>query len=407
MKLTDTAIRNAKPSDHLIKLFDGDGLYLLLSPAGHRGWRFKYYFQGREKLLSFGSYPEITLKVARERRLEARRLVQMGVDPSAQRKAERAGRSDTFELLAREWLEVRRNSLSPKTFENKQERFEAFVFPYIGKRPITQLKAVDILPLLKNIEARGRHETAHRVRSECGNVFRYAVVAGRAERDPTVDLRGALRSGVPRNRPAIVDPARLGELMRAIAGYRGDISTEFALKLLPLTFVRPGELRCAAWDEFNLKGAEWRIPPARMKMRELHVVPLSTQAVALLTDLHLLTGKGYYVFPSIRSKHRPISDNTINAALRRLGFSAGEMVAHGFRSTASTCLNELGWHPDLIELQLAHAERNESRGAYNRAQRLGERRKMMQVWADYLDELRDGKELTSVRSALLSQSSSL
>ena len=387
MNLTDTAIRNAKPAAKPIKLYDGEGLYLLVSPAGHRGWRFKYFFGGKEKLLSFGRYPEITLKVARERRLEARRLVAIGTDPSAERRAERAARADTFELLAREWLEVQKGSLSEKTFLNKQERFEAFVFPYIGKRPIAQLKAVDILPLLKKVEARGRNETAHRVRSECGNVFRYAVVTGRAERDPTVDLRGALASVVRRNRAAIVDPSRLGELMRAISGYRGDISTEFALKLLPLTFVRPGELRGAAWDEFNLKGAEWRIPAARMKMRELHVVPLSTQAVTLLSDLHTLTGKGYYVFPSIRSKDRPISDNTINAALRRLGFSADEMVAHGFRSTASTCLNELGWHPDLIELQLAHAERNESRGAYNRAQRLAERRKMMQAWADYLEEL--------------------
>ena len=387
MKLTDTAIRNSKAGERPIKLFDGEGLYLLVNPSGSRGWRFKYYFQGREKLLSLGPYPEITLKVARDRRLEARRLVEMGTDPSVQRQAERAAQSDTFELLAREWLEVQRGSLSEKTFLNKQERFEAFVFPYIGKRPIAHLKAVDILPLLKKVEARGRNETAHRVRSECGNVFRYAVVTGRAERDPTVDLRGALASVVRRNRAAIVDPSRLGELMRAIAGYRGDVSTEYALKLLPLTFVRPGELRGAAWEEFNLQGAEWRIPAARMKMRELHIVPLSTQAVALLSDLHTLTGKGYYVFPSIRSKDRPISDNTINAALRRLGFSADEMVAHGFRSTASTCLNELGWHPDLIELQLAHAERNESRGAYNRAQRLIERRKMMQAWADYLEEL--------------------
>ena len=387
MKLTDTAIRNSKAGERPIKLFDGEGLYLLVNPSGSRGWRFKYYFNGREKLLSLGPYPEITLKVARDRRLEARRLVEMGTDPSVQRQAERAAQSDTFELLAREWLEVQRGSLSEKTFLNKQERFEAFVFPYIGKRPIAHLKAVDILPLLKKVEARGRNETAHRVRSECGNVFRYAVVTGRAERDPTVDLRGALASVVRRNRSAIVDPSQLGELMRAIAGYRGDISTEYALKLLPLTFVRPGELRGAVWEEFNLKGAEWRIPAARMKMRELHVVPLSTQAVALLSDLHTLTGKGYYVFPSIRSKDRPISDNTINAALRRLGFSGDEMVAHGFRSTASTRLNELGWHPDLIELQLAHAERNESRGAYNRARRLIERRKMMQAWADYLEEL--------------------
>jgi integrase len=387
MKLTDTAIRNARARERPLKLFDGEGLYLLVNPSGTRGWRFKYYFNRREKLLSLGPYPEITLKVARDRRLEARRLVEMGTDPSVQRQEERAAQSDTFELLTREWLDVQKGSVSEKTFLNKQERFEAFVFPYIGKRPIAHLKAVDILPVLKKIEARGRNETAHRVRSECGNVFRYAVVTGRAERDPTVDLRGALASVVRRNRAAIVDPGRLGELMRAIAGYRGDISTEFALKLLPLTFVRPGELRCAAWEEFNLAGAEWRIPASRMKMRELHVVPLSTQAVALLSDLHTLTGKGHYVFPSIRSKDRPISDNTINAALRRLGFSADEMVAHGFRSTASTCLNELGWHPDLIELQLAHAERNESRGAYNRAQRLAERRKMMQAWADYLEGL--------------------
>jgi integrase len=214
------------------------------------------------------------------------------------------------------------------------------------------------------------------------------VVTGRAERDPTPDLRGAIAAVVRRNRPAIVEPLRIGELMRAIQTYRGDVATEFALKLLPLTFVRPGELRLALWHEFDLRNAEWRIPAERMKMRELHVVPLATQAVALLTDLHALTGKGVFVFPSIRSRDRPISDNTVNAALRRLGFGRDEMVAHGFRSMASTCLNEQGWHPDLIELQLAHAERNEVRSAYNRAQRLADRRKMMQSWADYLDTLR-------------------
>jgi integrase len=245
-----------------------------------------------------------------------------------------------------------------------------------------------VLSVLRRIEERGRHETAHRVRSECGNVFRYAVVTGRAERDPTPDLRGAIAAVVRRNRPAIVEPLRIGELMRAIYGYRGDVATEFALKLLPLTFVRPGELRLALWHEFDLGRAEWRIPGERMKMRELHVVPLATQAVALLKDLHSLTGDGVFVFPSIRSRDRPISDNTVNAALRRLGFGRDEMVAHGFRSMASTCLNEQGWHPDVIELQLAHAERNEVRGAYNRAQRLDERRRMMQTWADYLDTLR-------------------
>jgi integrase len=398
MKLTDTAVRNARPGDRPKKLFDGDGLYLFVSPTGHRAWRFKYYVEGQEKHLHFGRYPEISLKAARERRLEARRALEMGTDPGTVQKAERTARSATFESLATEWLEMQRSKLASKTYENKRDRFAVFVFPYLGKRPISDIKALDMLDVLKRIEARGRNDTAHRVRSECGNVFRYAVVTGRAERDPTVDLRGAIAAVVRRNRPAIVDPARIGELMRAIASYKGDISTEFALKLLPLTFVRPGELRLAEWSEFNLKGAEWRIPAGRMKMRELHVVPLSSQALALLKDLHVLTGSGRLVFPSIRSRDRAISDNTINAALRRLGFSGDEMVAHGFRSMASTCLNEQGWHPDLIELQLAHAERNEVRGAYNRAQRLAERRKMMQAWADYLDGLR-AADLYSARTA--------
>ena len=399
MKLTDTAIRNARPGDRPRKLFDGDGLYLYLSTTGHRAWRFKYYIEGREKHLHFGRYPEISLKAARERRLEARRVLETGNDPRVILRAERTARSATFEALAMEWLGMQRNKLTLKTYENKRERFVAFVFPYLGSRPIASIKPLDVLEVLKRIEERGRHETAHRVRSECGNVFRYAVVTGRTERDPTVDLRGAIAAVVRRNRPAIVDPDRIGELMRAIAGYRGDVSTEFALKLLPLTFVRPGELRLAEWSEFNLRAAEWRIPAARMKMRELHVVPLSGQALALLTDLHVLTGSGWLVFPSIRSKDRAISDNTLNAALRRLGFGGDEMVAHGFRSMASTCLNEQGWHPDLIELQLAHAERNESRGAYNRAQRLPERRRMMQAWADYLDGLRAANPSPSLTAA--------
>jgi integrase len=388
MYLSDVAIRNAKPQEKPVKLFDGDGLYLLIKSTGSRLWRYKYRAGGRENLISFGSYPEVSLKDARERREDARRLILSGGDPSAQRQAQRAARADTFEALAREWLGVQAKSLGPRTLRKKTERFEAFVFPYLGKKPITEIKAPEMLAVLKRIEARGKHETAHRVRSECGNVFRYAVATGRAEQDPTIHLRGAISAVSRKNRPAILDPARIGELMRAIDGYRGDVSTEFALKLLPLTFVRPGELRLAEWTEFDLNAAEWRIPAGRMKMRELHVVPLSRQALALFNDLHTLTGDGRYVFPSLRSADRPISDNTINAALRRLGFRGDEMVGHGFRSMASTCLNEQGWHPDLIELQLAHAERNDSRAAYNRAQRLPERRKMMQAWADYLAELR-------------------
>jgi integrase len=388
MRLTDTAIRNSRPGPRARKIYDGDGLYLYLAPSGRRTWRFKYFFDGKEKHLRFGRYPEISLKMARDMRLEARRALELGNDPGVQQEAERMARSASFEAVANEWMELQRGKLTPKTWENKFERLRAFVFPYIGQRPIATIKALDVLAVLRRIEERGRNETAHRVRSECGNVFRYAVVTGRAERDPTPDLRGAIAAVVRRNRPAIVEPLRIGQLMRAIYGYRGDPATEFALKLLPLTFVRPGELRLALWQEFDLGRAEWRIPGERMKMRELHVVPLATQAVALLKDLYTLTGSGVFVFPSIRSRDRPISDNTINAALRRLGFGRDEMVAHGFRSMASTCLNEQGWHPDLIELQLAHAERNEVRSAYNRAQRLADRRQMMQAWADYLDAVR-------------------
>jgi integrase len=241
---------------------------------------------------------------------------------------------------------------------------------------------------LRVIEQRGLHETAHRVRAQCSEVFRYAIATGRAERDTASDLRGALAPVNVRNRPAITEPSKIGELMRAIHGYRGDPSTEHALKLLPLVFVRPSELRCAEWIEFDLKNGTWRVPGRRMKMGEPHIVPLSRQSLELLESLRLATGKGRYLFPSLRSVERPISDNTLNAALRRLGYSGDEMVAHGFRSMASTCLNEQGWAPDLIELQLAHVDRNEVRAAYNRVQRLSDRSKMMQSWADYLDSLR-------------------
>lgn len=397
--LTDIAIRSIKPGEKASKLFDGGGLFLLVKPNGARLWRMKYRVDGREKLISFGQYPDVPLKTARERRDEARRLIAAKVDPSAKRKAEQAARSDTFEALAREYLDLKAKSLSPRTYERKLGRFEAFAFPYIGKVPITSIAAPQLLAALRRIEERGKHETAHRVRSECGEVFRYAVATGRAERDPTADLRGALAPVIVRNHPAITEPAKIGELMRSIDGYQGQRATEYALKLLPLVFVRPSELRCAEWQEFDLDHAEWRIPANRMKMREQHIVPLARQAVALLRDLQPLTGTSRYVFPSLRTNERPISNNTLNAALRRLGYTGDEMVSHGFRSMASTCLNEQGWHPDLIELQLAHAERNKVRAVYNRATRLADRRKMMQAWADYLDTLRAGAEILPFRRA--------
>jgi integrase len=395
--LTDTVIRTTKPTEKPQKLFDGGGLYLLIKPTGTRLWHLKYRVAGREKLISFGQYPEVSLKQARERRDDARKLIAAKVDPSAKRKAERAAQSDTFEAITREWLDVKAQALDERTRAKRLARFETFVFPHIGKRPISTVTAPDLLSVLKRIEARGKNETAHRVRSESGAIFRYAIATGRAERDPAADLRGALAPVIVRNHPAITEPAKIGGLMRAIHGYSGQPSTEYALKLLPLTFVRPGELRGAEWSEFDLDAAEWRIPAARMKMGEQHVVPLSTQAVEILRELQPLTGGGKYLFPSLRTAARPISNNTLNAALRRLGFSGNEMVSHGFRSMASTCLNEQGWPPDLIELQLAHAERDEVRGAYNRAQRLADRRKMMQSWAGYLDGLRTGADVVPIR----------
>lgn len=399
MLITDTAIRSAKPKEKPYKLFDGGGLFLLVKPNGSRLWRLKYHVDGREKLLSVGIYPDVSLKSARDRREDARRMVAAGLDPSAKRKAERAARADTFEAITWEWLDLKAKSLSQRTHDKRLHRFESFVFPYLGKRPISTISAPDLLPVLKRVEGRGKNETAHRIRSESSAVFRYAIVTGRAERDPAADLRGALAPVVVRNHPAITEPAKIGKLLRAIHGYSGQPATEYALKLLPLTFVRPGELRGAEWSEFDLDGAVWGIPAARMKMREQHVVPLSKQSVALLRELKTLTGSGRYLFPSLRTAERPISNNTLNAALRRMGYTGDEMVSHGFRSMASTCLNERGWNPDLIELQLAHAERDEVRGAYNRAQRLDDRRRMMQAWADYLDGLRAGATVLPLKQS--------
>ena len=353
-----------------------------------------------EKGLSLGVYPDVSLALARERREEARKLVASGIDPSVKRRSERTARADTFEAVAREWLELQRKRLSEKTYDKKLGWLEDFLFPHIGKEPIAKITAQNLHGALKPIEARGHHETAHRARSTAGNVMRYAVAIGRADRDVSADLQGALAPVVTTNRAAITDPARIADLMRAIHAFRGQRTTETALKLLPLVFVRPGELRGAEWSEFDLLAAqpEWRIPAARMKMDEEHLVPLSRQAVAVLHELQPITGGGRYVFPSLRGAHRPISENTINVALRTMGYSGDQITAHGFRAMASTRLNELSFPPDVIELQLAHAERIVVRAAYNRAKRIPERRKMMQDWADYLDALRlEGKtELTAL-----------
>jgi len=415
MELTDARIRAAKPLKKPFKLRDSRGLVLLIKPNGSRLWRLRYEFDGVEKGLSLGIYPEVSLKMARERRDEARKLIADGTDPSAQRKAEKVATGETVELITREWLASltrppetlknakrrrRRNGpMDAKTVARMTKRFETFVFPALGSRPIRRITAPELLNVLRRIEARGTHETAHRVRAACSRVFRYAVATGRAERDVAADLIGALVPVESRNFAAITDPAEVAGLLRAIDGYQGELVTQFALKLSPLVFVRPGELRKAEWSQVDFAAALWRIPWSRMKMGEQHLVPLSRQALALLEDLKSITGNGRFLFPSLRSAERPISDNTVNAGLRRLGYSSDEMTGHGFRTMASTLLNELGWNPDAIERQLAHDERDESRASYNHAQYLDERRRMMQAWGDYLDVQRMRGLTSAVKSA--------
>jgi len=398
MSLTEFAIRSAKPQPKPYKIFDEKGLFLLVRPNGARLWRFKYYFGGVEKLLSLGAYPDVPLKRARGRRDEARSLVAVSIDPSAKRKAEKSADTETFAAIAEEWLESKKSTLAEGTWQRDRDQLVKLVGPYIGTRPVADIEAPELLEILKRLEKRGVRDTAHRVRAVCGRVFRYAIATGRAKRDISADLKGALAAKATQRYAAIIEPSKVGQLMRAIADYDGQRTTHAALRLAAYLFVRPGELRGAEWSELDLESAEWRIPAMRMKMREQHIVPLSRQAVAIFRELKSLTGEGRYVFPAIGPKERPMSENTLGAALRRLGYSNEEMTAHGFRTLASTLLNEQGWHPDLIELQLAHKERNKVRAAYNRAQRLAERRKMMQAWADYLDGLKVGAKIVPFRS---------
>lgn len=389
--LTEARIRASLPKARQYKVFDERGLFMLVTPSGGKLWRFRYRLGGVEKLLALGAYPDVSLKRAREKRDDARRLVADEIDPSAKRQAERAAQADTLEAIGNEWLALQKAKLVAETTRILEARLGTYLYPYLGGRPIAAITVQELLAVLRRIEARGKNETAHRVRSLASRVWRYAIATGRAERDITADLRGALAPVKARNFAAIVEPARVGELLRAIHGYEEHGSvTGFALKLAPLVFVRPGELRAAEWTEFDLDAAEWRIPASRMKMGEQHIVPLSRQAVKILREVHPLTSRWRYVFPSLLTRDRPMSENTINAALRRLGYDGDVQTGHGFRSTASTLLNEHGFPPDVIELQLAHAERNKVRAAYNKAQRLGERRTMMQWWADYLDALRTG-----------------
>ena len=399
-KLTAIALKSPSVGKH----FDSGGLFLHVTAQGGKYWRLKYRFAGKEKLLALGVFPEVSLAEARQRREAARTLLRDGMDPNAERKATvlaaRDAATNTFEAIAREWLQKQSSKLAKTTQAKAVAMFETWAFPWIGSRPVAEITPRVLLEsVLRRVEAAGKLETVHRLKQRCGQVFRYAIATGRAERDPTPDLRGALETHKPRNHSAITDPAKIGELLRAMDRYQGNLVTRCALRLTPLLFVRPGELRRAEWTEFDLEGAhpQWSIPAAKMKMDAPHIVPLSTQAVAILRELHPLTGRGQYVFPGLHSRARPMSENTVNLALRRLGYSGSDMVAHGFRSMASTLLNEQGWPADVIERQLAHAERNEVRAAYNRAKHLPERRKMMQAWADYLDGLCAGADVVLIR----------
>lgn len=391
MALTDIVVRRAKPRAKPYRLADEKGLYLEIALTGSKYWRWKYRFAGKEKRLALGVYPEVSLAAARETRDGARKLLATGVDPSEARKAQKASRvelaENSFEAVAREWFAKYAPTWVASHSDKILRRLERDIFPWVGSRPIDKVSAPVLLVCLRRIEARGAIETAHRALQNCGQVFRYAIATGRAERDPSADLRGALAPVVESHHASITDPKAIGNLLRAIAGYEGSLVTKCALRLAALVFVRPGELRKAEWVEFDLGKAEWRIPASRMKMREVHIVPLSTQAVATLEELHGLTGQGRYVFPGARTNGRPMSENTVNAALRRLGYAKDEMTGHGFRSMASTILNEQGWSRDAIERQLAHGERNNVRAAYNFAEYLPERRRMMQAWGDYLDAL--------------------
>ena len=401
MSLTNKTIQNAKSGDKPVRLFDGGGLYLEVSPKGGKWWRLKYRFRGKEKRISLGVYPDVGLKEARDGRDDARQQLRSGIDPSAARKAIKTAVLDldanSFEAIAREWLAKFAPSWSEDHKERMRHRFEFNVFPWIGRKPISEVGAPDLLAILRRIESKGATDTAHRTRQNCGQVFRYAIATGRAERDPSADLRGALPPVNAKHHPSITDPKGVGELLRVIEGYEGSFITRCALRLAPLVIVRPGELRKAEWREFSLEGAEWRIPSVRMKMKEQHLVPLSLQAVEILHELEPLTGSGHYVFPGARTNGRPMSENTVNAALRRLGYTKQEMTGHGFRSMASTLLNEQGWNRDAIERQLAHAERDNVRASYNYAEYLPERRRMLQAWADYLDGLRGGADVVILR----------
>lgn len=403
MPLTDTAIRNAKPTDKPRKLFDAGGLFLLLTATGQRYWRLKYRFAGKEKLLALGVYPEVSLSAARKRRDEAREKLAAGIDPGEAKKADaRAARiaaANSFEAVANGWMEERRSYVEPAQYEKTLARFKNDALPWLGKRPISEIDAPEILDVLKRVDSRGARFTAHRLRGEISRVFRFGIKNGFCRHDPAADLIGAIPPSQTKHFASITEPVKVGEMLRAFDGFSGTFPVLCALRLAPMLFVRPGELRQAEWAHIDLDKAEWRYLVT--KTDTPHLVPLARQAVAILRELHELTGNGLYVFPGARDRKRPMSEAAINAALRRLGYDTRtEITGHGFRAMARTILHEeLEQKPEVIEHQLAHAVPDALGGAYNRTRFIKERRAMMQIWADYLERLKAGAEVIPLTAA--------
>ena len=404
MALTDTSIRNARPGEKPRKLFDERGLFLLVQPSGGKLWRLKYRYLGKEKKLSLGTYPDVSLKLARERREEARIVLANGADPASIKAAlkdeAKEAAANTFSLVAEDYVaKIEREGRAAVTIK-KTQWLLSLLNRDLGKRPVSEITPAELLAALQEVESQGHLETARRMRSLSGRIFRYAVATSRATADPSALLRGALTAPTVKHHSAILEPEAVGELLRAIDGYTGQPLTRLALQLTPHVFVRPGELRRAEWQEFDLDKAIWTIPAEKMKMRDPHVVPLSKQSIALLESAKAISVGQRYVFSSLYPGKRPMSENTIDAALRRLGYSGKEMTAHGFRAMASTLLNESGkWSPDAIERALAHKDSNAIRGTYHRGAHWQERLKMSQWWSDYLDRLRDGNKVIPIDAA--------
>jgi len=405
MALSDVKVKAAKVPEgkKQKKLGDSGGLYLLVKPSG-KYWRLKYRFANREKVLALGVYPTVSLKEARDKRDGAKKLLGQNVDPSQKkqtekRKAEVKSKELSFGGVASEWMAKKSTAWAANTISNNQSKLDRHILPWIGSLPVADIEGPDILALVRRVEECGYIETAHRVKMLCSRIFRYGIATGIVKYDPTVGLNDAMVPLDVQHRATITEPRAVGELMRAIQAFEGTFVVHCALRMTPYVFLRPGELRKAEWAEIDFDAAEWRIPGPRMKMKSAHIVPLSKQVVSILKDLLPLTGRGRYVFPSARGASRPMSENTINAALRRLGYEKDEICAHGFRAMASTMLHEQGWSSDVIERQLAHKEGNAIKGAYNHARHLPERVKIMQHWADYIDGLRDGAKVIPINAS--------